>query len=488
MNGFTRFGLDPRLERGIRSAGFTDPRPVQKKTIGAAMSGRDILGLAQTGTGKTAAFAIPLIDQMLAGRSPAPRALIIAPTRELVQQICNEISLLARYTKVRAITIFGGVGVGAQALALRKRPDILVACPGRLLDLYGRGMVDLSRIETLVLDEADHLFDMGFLPDIRRILNHLPEDRQDLLFSATMPKEVRGLAEGILKDPHVVELANSQPAETIEHALYPVAQKRKCELLLHLVKEDEFKSAIVFLRTKHRARRLAKDLQGKGLNATCLQGNMSHAQRERAMRGFRTGRFDILVATDIAARGIDVAGISHVINYDIPDTPDAYTHRIGRTGRSELTGKACTFVTSEDYDIVRSIEKRIGSSIERCVVRGFEGEEEPRHRRKASGGHGRANGRKPQNSRRRSSSRPGKDVRKANRAAKGDAPSSRSSSSRPRKSGPGTNRSDRPHESSARHGANGSPKAKRRRPAASKSGRPGSRPSRAKSRTSRRRP
>jgi ATP-dependent RNA helicase RhlE len=355
----------------VDALGFVHPRPIQARTIAAALEGRDVLGLAQTGTGKTAAFALPILDRLLARRSQGPRALIVAPTRELAIQIHAEIEELAKFTTLTATTVYGGVSTHKQVSALRARPDIIVACPGRLLDLHQQRACDLSRIETLVLDEADHMFDMGFLPDIRRILAALPRDRQNLLFSATMPREIRGLADRVLHQPHVVELAHSKPAETIEHCLYPVEQNRKLDLLNNVLGQDDFRSAIVFLRTKHRARRVARDLDRHGHRAIALQGNMSQAQRDRAMKGFREGRYDILVATDIAARGIDVANISHVVNFDIPNTPDAYTHRIGRTGRSEESGMAITFVTHEDAAGVRAIERKLGQEIPRRYVKGF---------------------------------------------------------------------------------------------------------------------
>jgi ATP-dependent RNA helicase RhlE len=366
--GFGRFELHPDLERGVRAAGFALPRPIQVETIPAALEGADVLGLAQTGTGKTAAFALPLLDQLLDARKPGPRALVLAPTRELATQIDAEIRLLAKFTRLQTALVFGGVAMRAQVDALRRRPEVVVACPGRLLDLMGRGAVRLGDVETLVLDEADHMFDMGFLPDIRRILSALPDQRQNLLFSATMPQEIRRLADEVLYDPHVVEFAGAAPAETIEHALYPVPEGHKRDLLEHILASGGCVSSIVFTRTKHRARRLAQQLDKAGHRAVGLQGNMSQAQRDRAMRDFRNRRFDILVATDIAARGIDVSGVSHVINYDVPSTPEAYTHRIGRTGRAEREGKACTFVSAEDWGWVRATERMIGEPIPRRKV------------------------------------------------------------------------------------------------------------------------
>ena len=373
VDGFAGFRLDPQVRRGIAAAGFIDPRPIQVRTIPAALEGRDILGLAQTGTGKTAAFALPLLERILAKRGQEPRALVVAPTRELASQISEEIRLLARHTGIEVATLFGGVSAASQRVALRKRPEIIVACPGRLLDLLGQGLVRLDRIAMLVLDEADHMFDMGFLPDIRRILAALPARRQNLLFSATMPREIRRLANRLLHDPHVVELNHTRPIETIEHALFPVDGTRKFELLEHVLAEDGFVSAIVFTRTKHRAKKLARQLDSAGHRAVALQGNMSQNQRQRAMEGFRAQRFHVLVATDIAARGIDVEQVSHVVNFDMPTTPDAYTHRIGRTGRSERQGRAYTFVTPDDGELVRAVERRIGAAIPRQRVDGFAG-------------------------------------------------------------------------------------------------------------------
>ena len=370
--GFRQFNLQPAIERGIAEAGFIEPRPIQTFTIPAALAGRDVLGLAQTGTGKTAAFALPILERLLADRRSGPRALVLAPTRELATQIHAELLLLSRFTPIKAVTIFGGVSSRGQIAALRRRPDVIIACPGRLLDLHQQRAVDLSGIRTLVLDEADHMFDIGFLPTIRKIIAALPTSRQNLMFSATMPAEVRALATGILRDPHTAELSHSTPAETIEHALYPVATTRKVELLGRLLSDDALTSAIVFSRTKKRAQRLAETLGRMGHSAVALQGNMSQGQRDRAMNGFREGRFDVLVATDIAARGIDVAHVSHVINFDVPNTPDAYTHRIGRTGRAERSGQAYTFVTDEDVGMVRAIERALGKPITRRHLAGFE--------------------------------------------------------------------------------------------------------------------
>jgi len=383
--GFDRFGLKESLMRGIRHAGFEEPRPIQVETIPAGLAGRDVLGLAQTGTGKTAAFALPLLDRLLDDRKKGPRALVIAPTRELATQIAGEFRTLANFTGLKTVTIYGGVSIQGQVNTLRRGPEIVVGCPGRVLDLVNRRLLRLDQVETLVLDEADHMFDMGFLPDIRKILATLPKRRQNLLFSATMPREIRHLADELLADPHVVELADAAPASTIDHALYMVAEHGKKALLEYMLAAEDCRSAIVFTRTKHRAKRLANQLTKAGHRAVGLQGNMSQSQRDRAMRGFRSRSYDILVATDIAARGIDVSNVSHVINFDVPNTPEAYTHRIGRTGRSELEGVACTFVTSSDRAWVQSTERMIGKPIPRRQVEGFTPEADWGTERKRSG-------------------------------------------------------------------------------------------------------
>jgi ATP-dependent RNA helicase RhlE len=369
---FEQFGLHKALMRGIHVAGFATPRPIQVKTIPPGLGGRDVLGLAQTGTGKTAAFALPLLNRLLGERRQGLRALVLAPTRELASQITEEIRTLAQFTRLKMTTIYGGVSMRHQISVLRQRPEIVVGCPGRVLDLLQQGILRLGQVETLVLDEADHMFDMGFLPGIRKILGALPARRQNLLFSATMPKEVRGLADDLLQTPHVVELADMAPVASVRHALVFVAEQRKYALLEHVLTQDTCDSAIVFTRTKHRARRLAERLGQAGHRAVGLQGNLSQSQRDRAMHSFRSRRHNILVATDIVARGIDVAGVSHVINFDVPNTPEAYTHRLGRTGRAERYGEACTFVTAGDSGWLRATERMIGSRIPRRQVTGFE--------------------------------------------------------------------------------------------------------------------
>jgi len=332
-------------------------------------------------------MALPLLERMIVNPGKGPRALVLAPTRELATQIAEEVRMLGKFTSLKIIMVYGGVSTRNQIMALRRRPEIVVGCPGRVLDLLQQRALHLDAVETLVLDEADHMFDMGFLPDIRKILAKLPERRQNLLFSATMPKEIRRLADDLLNGPTVVELADSAPASMVDHALYLIPETQKRGLLEHLLGREDCRSAIVFTRTKHRAKRLAQQFGKLGFRAVGLQGNMSQAQRDKAMRGFRTGLYDILVATDIAARGIDVSAVSYVINFDAPSTPEAYTHRIGRTGRSENTGQACTFVTREDRTWVRDTERMIGEPIARRTVEGFEADfvDEPERRRPSRG-------------------------------------------------------------------------------------------------------
>jgi len=373
-DGFTSFELDEKVMAGVKDAGYERPTPIQAQTVPAAMAGRDVLGLAQTGTGKTAAFVLPILQRLLPGAGRGRRtvrALVVAPTRELAEQINDEFARLGRHTGIRSATVYGGVGFQPQVVALRGGADVIVACPGRLLDHVERGNADLSRVEVLVLDEADHMFDMGFLPSVRRIVGLVPASAQRLLFSATMPAEVAHLADGLLTDPVRVEISRSRPAETIDHYLVPAAEERKTELLMHLLDRPEARSVLVFTRTKHRAKRLAGNLKRAGFAAAELQGNLSQSRRQAALDGFRDGTYEVLVATDIAARGIDVAAVSQVINYDFPDTAEAYTHRIGRTGRAERTGEALTFVTPADLGSVRDLERALGRRVERRRVDGF---------------------------------------------------------------------------------------------------------------------
>jgi ATP-dependent RNA helicase RhlE len=369
---FSAFNLHPDVAAGAKGAGYVTPTPIQAQAIPPVMEGRDVMGLAQTGTGKTAAFALPILHRLTEGKQGHVRALIVAPTRELAEQIHEAFGVLGRQTGSRSVTVYGGVNINPQIQKLKSGVEIVVACPGRLLDHIGQGTIDLSQVEVLVLDEADQMFDMGFLPDIRRILKHLPSRRQTLLFSATMPADIRRLAQDILHRPATVQVGNTAPPVTVSHALYPVAQHLKTPLLLELLHHTDTESVLIFTRTKHRAKRLGEQLEKAGYKAASLQGNLSQNRRQAALDGFRDGSFQILVATDIAARGIDVSQISHVINYDIPDTAEAYVHRIGRTGRAARTGDAFTLVTGEDNVMVRTIERALNATLERLTVAGFD--------------------------------------------------------------------------------------------------------------------
>ena len=368
---FEAFNFHPAVAAGVVDAGYETPTPIQERAIPQVLKSRDLVGLAQTGTGKTAAFVLPILNRLMGGKHGCVRALIMAPTRELAEQIHQAIETLGRKTRINSVAVYGGVGINPQIQKL-KHSDIVVACPGRLLDHIGRHTINLSQLEVLVIDEADEMFDMGFLPDIRRISKHLPAKRQTMLFSATMPPVIRRLAEELLRDPVTVKVGVTAPAETVSHALYPVAQHLKTALLLKLLGNTDTQSVLVFTRTKHRAKSLGQKLVAAGYRSASLQGNLSQNRRQAALDGFRNGTFQILVATDIAARGIDVTRISHVINYDVPSTPEAYIHRIGRTGRATCSGEAFTFITGDDRDMVRAINRIIGSEIEQRTLSAFD--------------------------------------------------------------------------------------------------------------------
>ncbi len=369
---FEEFSFHPKIAAGIKAAGYTTPTPIQDQAIPGIMQGGDFMGLAQTGTGKTAAFVLPILHRLIKGKRGGVRALIIAPTRELAEQIHQSIKLLGAKTHLRSVSVYGGVGIQPQIKAL-KTADIVVACPGRLLDHIKRRTVILSRVEVLVLDEADQMFDMGFLPDIRRITGHLPQSkRQSLLFSATMPEQLRHLADDILKQPETIKIGHEAPAETVRHAFYPVSQHLKTALLLKLLGNTNTNAVLVFTRTKHRAEQLGGKLAKAGYRSASLQGNLSQAKRQDAMNGFKSGKYQVLVATDIAARGIDVSNVSHVINYDMPATPETYIHRIGRTGRAERKGEAFTLITNEDRRMVKAIRGSIGMPVEKRTVEDFD--------------------------------------------------------------------------------------------------------------------
>jgi ATP-dependent RNA helicase RhlE len=379
---FNQFSLDPRILAGVKAMEYTTPTPIQEQAIPVVLKGRDVLGIAQTGTGKTAAFVLPILQRLLQGNRRQVRVLIVAPTRELAEQTHEANIELGKHTGVRSVSIYGGVSKNPQIEALQRGVEIVVACPGRLLDLHNEGYIDLSHVEVLVLDEADRMCDMGFLPDIRRILKLLPSQRQTLFFSATMPDEIRELADTILKNPVTVQIGEIAPAESVSHALYPVPRTLKKDLLIAMLEQTATGRVLVFTRTKHRARNLARDLLKRKYRVAALQGNMSQNQRQNALNGFRDGKFDILVATDVAARGIDVTDITHVINFDMPDTVDAYTHRIGRTGRVDQSGDAFTFIEPDDEAMVRDIEKLLGERIERRQLPDFDyGDFKPEHQK-----------------------------------------------------------------------------------------------------------
>ncbi len=417
---FSDFELNPALHANLGAQGYDRPTPIQAEAIPLALSGRNLVGLAQTGTGKTAAFVLPMLQRLLGGRRGGVRALIVTPTRELAEQVNAAVQVLGKGTGLRSAAIYGGVGMEPQERALRAGLDIVVACPGRLLDHIGRGSARLDKVEVLVLDEADRMLDMGFLPDIRRVIAALPVQRQTMLFSATLSPELRGLVATTAPNAATVQIGQVRPAHTIEHALYPVPQHHKTGLILELLKRAESGSVLVFTRTKHRANRLMQQLARAGHSVAALHSNRSQNQRQIAMEGFRAGRFRILVATDIAARGLDVDRVSHVINYDVPDTPDAYIHRIGRTGRAERTGEAFTLITPEDVDQVRAIEKAVGHPLERRTVAGFDyaappprsSEPEPRLDARPAQGQPRRDGRAPQGQPRRDGRPPQRELQR----------------------------------------------------------------------------
>ena len=394
---FARLGLTAPLLRGVRAAGYTQPTPIQVKAIPIILDGHDLIGAAQTGTGKTAAFILPILDRLIVGGSNRLRALVLTPTRELAAQVETNARDYARFTKLRVGVVYGGVPIGPQERMLRNEGvDLLVATPGRLLDLHGRQSVSLEEIEILVLDEADRMVDMGFAPDLRRILSLLPANRQTLMFSATMPPELNRVAKEALKTPQRVDLAPpSRPAAGITQAIYPVPRALKTDLLDEILELGEVQSVIVFTRTKHGADRLARQLSRRGHSVAPLHGNRTQGQRERALSDLRRGRIQILVATDIASRGIDVEGITHVINFDVPHSPEDYVHRIGRTGRVDAVGDAFTLMSPEERSDVTAIEKFLGRALPRVVLPNFDYHMKPSDIGHAVGGtHSRGDGRR----------------------------------------------------------------------------------------------
>src|SRR2546421_1345638 len=368
---FTKFGLSPAVLQGVKAMGYIEPTPVQLRTIPLMLAGRDVIGSAQTGTGKTAAFARPILSQ-LGQKGTATRALVLEPTRELAAQVETHFRDLARFTELRVAVVFGGVGYGHQNEALKSGVDVIVATPGRLLDHIGRGTCRLDHVKYLVLDEADRMLDMGFLPDVRRILDRCPRQRHTSLFSATIPPQIETLIQWAMKDPETVEIGiRRSPAETVKHVVYPVAEDQKSDLLRALLDQVHYDSVIVFCRTKNRADRIGHMLRKNNHAVTILHSNRTQREREQALRGFRDGRYEVLVATDIAARGLDVAEVSHVINFDVPQHPEDYVHRIGRTGRAEATGDAFTLMVAEDTRHVQAIERFIGRRVERVKLENF---------------------------------------------------------------------------------------------------------------------
>ena len=361
---FKKFGFSKQITTNLERLGYREPTPIQQKAIPPILDGHDLIGLAQTGTGKTAAFTLPLLDHLIAGQNrQGIRALILSPTRELAEQTGKYIEKFSSNSDVRSIIVYGGVNRKAQVDRLKRGCDIVVGCPGRLLDLSNTKEIDLSNVEVLVLDEADQMLDQGFLPDVKRILKKLPGKRQNLIFSATMPAEIKSLTEVMLKEPVSIDIKHTKPAATIAHSMVKVESQEKSRLLKILLGRDDLRTAIVFTKTKYKAKNLARSLSNSGFQAISLQGNMSQNQRQHALDGFKRGDYRILVATDIAARGIDVAGISHVINFDMPGTLEAYTHRVGRTGRMNQTGQAITIATEADGKMVKNLERILAGEL-----------------------------------------------------------------------------------------------------------------------------
>ena len=378
MDSFDSFPLTPSVRRGVTDAGYTVPTPVQAATLPHGLAGVDVVGVAQTGTGKTAAFVLPILDYLVrepsdGGRGARPvRALVVTPTRELALQVEAAVRTYGKHTKLQSVTIYGGVGKGSQRDALRRGADIVVATPGRLLDFLGEREIKLGHVDILVLDEADRMLDMGFLPDVKRIVAAVPKERQTMLFSATMPAEIQSLAQTILYRPELVEVGERRdPAATVAQRAVAVAEGDKQALLEQILETEPVERAIVFSRTKYRADRITKKLIRAGHEAVAIHSNRSQPQRQRALDGFEAGTYRVLVATDIAARGIDIDGVSHVVNFDVPNVPEDYIHRIGRTGRAGATGEAITFVSPDEAPNLTGIEKHTGRPVERATFDGF---------------------------------------------------------------------------------------------------------------------
>src|SRR5579862_6076571 len=370
---FSKLGLAPTTLDGVRAAGYVEPTPIQLRAIPLVIAGRDVIGSAQTGTGKTAAFALPILTKLGQHAGGGPRALILEPTRELAAQVETAFRDYARFTDLKITVVFGGVGYGRQNDALRAGTDIIVATPGRLLDHLEQGTMRLDKVQFLVLDEADRMLDMGFLPDVRRIVERCPRQRHTALFSATIPPEIETLVQWAMRNPETVEIGpRRMPVETVKHVIYPVSDSQKTDLLLELLKRVNYDSVIVFCRTKSGADRVSHLLRRNNHAVAVLHSNRTQREREQALRGFRDGRFEVLVATDIAARGLDIADVSHVINYDVPQHPEDYIHRIGRTGRMEAKGDAFTLMVAEDGRHVQAIERFIAQKIQRIKLENFD--------------------------------------------------------------------------------------------------------------------
>jgi len=378
---FANFELHPNLQRGIADLGFTAPTPIQRDGIPPALAGRDVLACAMTGSGKTAAFALPILQRLLGKPRGTTRALVLAPTRELAAQIVEHFQALGRHSGVQAAAVYGGVGMEPQERALRRGVDVIVACPGRLLDHMQHPYARLAGLEVLVLDEADRMLDMGFLPDIRRILRQIPKAQQTLFFSATLPAEIRKLSHELLRNPATLNVERpAAPATGVAQAIFPVRQDLKPALLLELLRGPRIERALVFTRTKHRANRLADFLDRHGIACERVHGNRSQAQRTQALQGFKDGRYRVLVATDVAARGIDIEALSHVVNFDVPNLPDDYIHRVGRTARAGATGEAYTFVAPEEHGELKAIERAVAKALPRRTVEGFDYQHRPNER------------------------------------------------------------------------------------------------------------
>ena len=370
---FAALGLAEKILEGVRAAGYADPTPIQLRAIPLILSGKDVIGSAQTGTGKTAAFALPILSKLGAHNPVGPRALILEPTRELAAQVETAIRDYSRFTDLKTTVVFGGVGYGKQTDELKAGADIVAATPGRLLDHLEQGTLHLDKVQFLVLDEADRMLDMGFLPDVRRIVEKCPRARHTALFSATIPPQIETLIQWAMHSPETIEIgARRSPAENVKHVIYPVSDTQKTDLLLALLNHVNYDSVIIFCRTKHGADRVATTLKRANHAVAVLHSNRTQREREQALEGFREGKFEVLVATDIAARGLDIADVSHVINYDVPQHPEDYIHRIGRTGRAEATGDAFTIMIAEDAPHVFAIERFISQKIPRVKMEKFE--------------------------------------------------------------------------------------------------------------------